>query len=465
VLNDPAFHVLCDIVASDRLVFVTGAGISQGLTRDGGGKVPNWADLLGDLLIARIEMGRAGSLPQEDVEALVHPKATGRALIEAASLLRAGWPEFDVRFREAVTPAEIQDPKLREQKDQLHRAILELAPRGILTFNYDREHERAIRTLGGDLDRWNVLNPIDPAHDETMRRALEGNLAQPFLMKAHGSLDSAEDLVLTFESYRELIAKRPAYLAFVQNLFTNFHFVIVGFSISDPDFDLFRDTMAAQFGSPLRNHVVIRGPLEDEPTKRADAVVLRRRYGIHTLHAGAYDRIPEVLRLAARTPGQDLDETVRLCLSSRVEERNLAHQRLRRLGPAGKRVASRVLRDRIVFPSSSTTDLSEMVYSLGALDPHEWDVRRDVKDALLGVLEAAQHVEPAAHALDRLGELADIEDLDRLEHILRRLKTHPLPSDKENPDPDDRLPVYIERLILRIRARRKHFPPRPTPAD
>ena len=47
--NDLAFRRLCDLVASDRLVCVTGAGISTGLQRDDGEALPNWWTLLDKL--------------------------------------------------------------------------------------------------------------------------------------------------------------------------------------------------------------------------------------------------------------------------------------------------------------------------------------------------------------------------------------------------------------------------------
>lgn len=44
--KDKNFIKLCDIVASNKLICLTGAGISKKLTLKNGGTAPDWRDLL-----------------------------------------------------------------------------------------------------------------------------------------------------------------------------------------------------------------------------------------------------------------------------------------------------------------------------------------------------------------------------------------------------------------------------------
>jgi SIR2-like domain len=165
--------------------------------------------------------------------------------------------------------------------------------------------------------RYVSLDPTDPALEQRFGAALQKRLREFFLLKAHGSVGSGAGLVLTVEEYRDLLAKNPSFRAFVQNLFTNFNFLMVGYGLDDPDFDLFLRTMGEQFAGPLQEHIVLRRI--DQRHRREE--VEQRLYGIRTLHLNDFGEIPEALRQAARTAGPRLRETLDRCLASAHEER------------------------------------------------------------------------------------------------------------------------------------------------
>src|SRR5262249_55633163 len=150
---------------------------------------------------------------------------SGRLLIQAAALLRIADPTmFDETLTKAVTPQE-------QVTSDTHRAVCEMQPRGVFTFNYDTAHETAAGQYGFE---YQLLLPQEGAGK--IVEALATGLMAPFLLKAHGSVGHrAEHLVLTAESYREFMARQPTYRALVQHILTEFHLVIVGFGLSDPD--------------------------------------------------------------------------------------------------------------------------------------------------------------------------------------------------------------------------------------
>src|SRR5262249_41075233 len=146
---------------------------------------------------------------------------SGRHLIMAASILRSANPrEFDRAFRQAIT----EKPG---SYGETHAALLATQPRGIVTFNYDQAHEAAAKK-DPTLSHFRRILPTDEGE---IVRVLSQRFAEPFLLKAHGSLGVRHELVLTQESYREILAKSPAYRAFFQSLLTNFHFLVVGFGL------------------------------------------------------------------------------------------------------------------------------------------------------------------------------------------------------------------------------------------
>lgn len=476
-----AFDTLCDLVASDKLVCMTGAGISYGLKRkDGRGRLPGWLELLRGIRKDILDITSTQDL-QADVDRLLYDGAFGSHLIEAATLLRTGREEkFDRAIRTALTPAKKQPPVVVTSHNELHDALINLRPRGIITYNVDSEHERALqrRKLS---DNWQVLIPNTKDGELKLGNLIRHGLRQRFLLKAHGSIDSVDSIVFTFDSYRDLIERNPVYRSFFQNVFTNFSLLIVGFGLSDLDFDLFKQTVALQFGSPLQRHVAIRlKPSQQKgETKKAfqmraareygEEVALRRRFGICTLMIEDYSEIPGVLNEAAITSGPSMREALDQCLSADRKTRHDGQTMLRSLGPAGKALVSADLRGKIKhefrdgkpnLTPASVDNISELVYSLGIIRPEESDVKAANKELLLQVLEQTQHVEIAAHALSVLEFLLESSDIPKLEKFLRRVMNNKLRDDGKNLDPDNRLPVYTERLILLLRAKNKDFSPR-----
>jgi hypothetical protein len=190
--------------------------------------------------------------------------------------------DFDRLIEDATTPED-------GQTTETHRALLDLQPRGIVTWNYDDAHENSLQERG---QCWKVLDPWN----ESLLVAIRSGLREPFLLKAHGSVGnrtlSGEDLtpyhsvVLSSESYRDIAVRQPAYRGFMQHIFTNFNLLIVGFGMADPDFDLLLGQVFGQYGFSIQTHVLIRVASEQEETKGQE-VRLRRDHGIRTLYTSA----------------------------------------------------------------------------------------------------------------------------------------------------------------------------------
>src|SRR5947209_6081107 len=103
--SSPALGLLRDIVASDRLVLFTGAGVSFGLKQaaDPTRSLPGWLDLLRALLEKLKTSMDAAAL--EDCTSLLEPGARSQHLIAAASILwRTNRALFDDEVRRLTTP-------------------------------------------------------------------------------------------------------------------------------------------------------------------------------------------------------------------------------------------------------------------------------------------------------------------------------------------------------------------------
>jgi hypothetical protein len=431
------FAILCDQVASDNLVCLTGAGISVGMKREGGGglPLPSWTDLLRELhadFESQMEPGDAESVSR----LLADGDGIGSdELILAATLIRRANPaEFERRFRAAIT----EEPG---QFSPTHSALLGLLPRGIMTFNYDRGHEAACAKA---VQPVTVLNPTVPGSEADFRAMMEERLGRFFLLKAHGSVQSSQPLVLTTEEYRNLLTKNPAFRSFVQHLFTNFSFLIVGYGLDDPDFALFTRTMVEQFGGPLQKHVAVR----HERDRGRHEEVQRHQYGIHTLHVADFAEIPQLLDAAATTPGPVMKETLALCLSPLHEERDRGHAALKMLGPAGRAVAAATL-----IPSLADSDsflASEAAYSLGKLDAHAH------KERLCDLVDSRPQANVLGRTLTVLREVLDPSDLGRL-----KAWQHRYSADLPEGERAERIPKYLDYLVVYVEHKFKSDPTGP----
>jgi hypothetical protein len=433
--NQPAFQTLCNIVANDRLVCLTGAGISRTLKRKANSAktLPTWWELLDEL---RGMFPASTSIDREDVDQLLMADAPGEWLIQAATILRRDQPEkFDDAVRKAL---EVVDG----DTSPAHTAIAALNPRGIMTFNYDMGHENAMPP--GDLGSWKT---ISPQNEQTMLDLMKSDFSTRFLLKAHGSLECGERLILDIESYRGLLVKSPTYRAFVGWLLTHFNLLIVGFGMSDPDFEEFLRLISVEIGGPVREHVLVTKASSQTP----EQILLRRRYGIFTLQLGDWSEITKVLNDALIEPGERMREMMRDCTAQDISLRRRAHRSLMHLSVPGRRMVSNALRSQLTsaIANRDVRVASELIYSLGSLgrDPEN-------KALLLQLLDSSNHREIVAHAALALDGMLEADDTATLE---RNLATHaPTPHsrvDHNFPDPDNRIPIYLAYLIAKNRRR------------
>jgi hypothetical protein len=442
--GDEVFGLLCDMVASDHLVCMTGAGVSTGLSlKNGAGTMPEWGQLL-DAIYRKL-ISSLNDVQKSDVEALLK-NATGEELIEVASILyQAESVAFENAFLNALT--------LREgETTDAHRKLLALCPRGILTFNYDKAHENALQE---ENLQWDILLPFK---EQRLLKALQRQLRTPFLLKAHGTLEDFKSIVLTRESYRDLFIKFPTYRAFMQNILTNYQLLIVGFSLSDPDFDMLIQNVFSIYGSPLQKHVVIK----HEDTKTAKDTLYRLRYGLHFLYVRDFADIPVVLDACMHTLGPEMVKIINLCTDGNREVRSGVHRSLPSLSVPGRKCLANVIEEKIRMLISQETDvnysgnteLSEWVYTYRMLDIYSEDHKKFLIEE---VIEKSVYVEPIAHAMATLRNTLQKSDLPIIERWIQRFKTPTLHTDAENPDPDNKLFVYANYLRVYVRAKERAF--------
>jgi len=445
-----SFIQLCDLVANNNLICLTGSGVSKRLRNKAGDELPSWFELLTKIKMA-IEKSCTASFSateKADLKKLIRKKASGDELIEASSILH----EKDKDTFRSVLKDSVD---LKEKSfSATHMELLSLCPRGIITYNYDVGHENALDAIN-KLGEWEIILPDDK---EKMIELIRSGLKKPFLLKAHGSVEKDESMVLTGTFYRELFNRYPHYKAFMQNVFTNYNLLIVGFGLSDPDFDSLLQNLFSVYGSPIQEHVVIRHKKERTPKD----TLFRLRYGLNFLYVDEFDDIPILLHECTRHPGDKLNQILEQCISADIDVRDKAHEEVRKLSEVGNACLASILEERILqniaeettAGYSENTENSELVYTYGvtASSTKQKRYKQFLIDEVIG---KSSFSEPIAHALVHLRDIMDHKtDIPLIEKWLRRFEKQDIfIEDKNNPDPDNRVYKYCDALLSVLKAK------------
>lgn len=443
-MKDPNFIKLCDIVAQNNLICLTGAGISKGLKLKNGNTAPDWKRLL--TTIKEKTYSKLSKSEQDDLKKLLSNDASGEHLIEASSILCSKDKNL---FLDTLADSVDLETGVTSIT---HQQLLQLSPRGILTYNYDEAHENAIQKASS-MDKWEI---ILPSESSKIINIMKNNLKQPFLFKLHGSITDKESMVLTRESYRDLLTKYPYYKAFVQQIFTNHQLLIIGFGLSDPDFEMLLQDVFSTFGSPIQEHIVIKHENEYSPKD----IIYRLRYGLNFLYIKDFSDIPDILNECIHTSGNVLNTIIESCVSPDVSVRSKAHDDVRKLSNIGQKCLANIL-EKIIRENISKEDredynlneiTSEYIYTYGVIA--NTTKEENYKQFLIKeVISKSIFSEPIAHALVHLKDILTKDDLTLVESWLELFKERTYKEDLHNPDPDNRILKYCEAIYCLIKAK------------
>ena len=436
-----------------ELVFLTGAGVSLDLkqARDSTKNLPTWRQLLIELAsslggtIAPDDLADLKSLLLVDSTLTPIPDKypSGEMLIQAAEILDA---TADVR-PEVVTLTRSVDGIAGARHHDMER----LTPRGYITFNYDKGHEYAAQRV------FDVIRSNDRSK---LIGLMKSGCETPFLLKAHGCVDDATSIVLSSSSYRSLLYGNETYRSLLNFIFNRFVVVIIGFGLSDPDFDALLVDFERSFGVVPRSPIVItKTPLD--ALENGQRIAMQRRYGIRFLTVADYSQLPSLFQDVERRPGLRAQHLLRDATSIDRATRHAAHKVMERLSDHGRSVIKTWVLEKVgalasqALNRSNIFEMTELLYSikrLGALSRSEADeVRR--------IIDIHPHYEPPAIGLLALQEYyPDNADRKAYEAWLQNLdaRVQQLSSSPEQygfTNFPERHAAYLETLRIYVKAK------------
>ena len=267
---------------TDVFVFL-GAGLSFGVDRgrvmfefehyDDGGRFPSWP-----LLVKRMR-DRVASLPEfKEYGASVDQFFDKQSPIDCAELFRekVGKANYYAFLREQFVTRRSD----RERLTASHHELTKLPVHTIFTTNYDELIELAFQSSGREL-RVSSTPEEFIAH----RREPDG----VHLVKLNGSVDRPETTILSRMDFAKARSERTEMLTQLSQELKSCTFVFIGFSLSDPNFNLIHDEarLATNDDMPLR--YLVQG--RHDPVKEA----YLRSMGVNTINLGRWNALPQFM--------------------------------------------------------------------------------------------------------------------------------------------------------------------------
>lgn len=284
----PKFNAdLVDDVARRKTVLFIGAGASMWAKPRSGGSFKNWSDFLSHACT------KVGDL---STRRLINSCIKRSDFLIASELLKN---ELGEEWRRILS-AEFQQAA---DISRLHRALIALDQRIVVTTNFDKLIETAWASITNDRHP-SVISKVDQKAFRLFRDD------EPYLIKLHGSIDEPDGIVFDKTSYQRTAFANQFYRDLIGTLLLTHTFIFVGFSMEDPAISLVVESHAYKYSDTRPHYIFTSG----SPNQRLDELskTLRKlfvlRYSEKNQHAALAESIEAL--------GREAQERRRLSLIS-----------------------------------------------------------------------------------------------------------------------------------------------------
>ncbi|MGA9998094.1 MAG: SIR2 family protein [Pyrinomonadaceae bacterium] len=258
-------------VAQQNSIAFIGAGLSAGLG------LPGWPQLIRQMIDWCESQGI--SLPDKaDIEYLLDDK---KDLLAAANALRAKMG--DDKYRQFLSEVFLR-PDLKPT--EVHDILAKIPFVAAATTNYDSLIEDGYRNVHPG-QSFEVF-----AHDDHEQLGTALNAKKYFVLKAHGTVERPETIILDSKDYDRLFFKSEGYRTFLRAMFLHRTVLFLGFSMTDPELLFLLRELKAIFDGHTPTHYAL---VEVSQTRQIEWEQFEEQHGVKIIpYIRSADDHPEV---------------------------------------------------------------------------------------------------------------------------------------------------------------------------
>jgi hypothetical protein len=277
-------ETLVQEVAARRCVLFLGAGVSASAKTADGVRPKTWQ--------AFLEKARCLVPVKADQERIKRLINHGDLLLALEAIKR----DADPHDYQKLLNDEFHRPQF--QPGELHRTILRLDSRLVITVNFDKIYENCCLAHSNEAIKvvtYNSGSLFDEIRSE-----------QRLLIKAHGSIDDVDKMIFSRSQYREAKFLHPNFYRLLEAIFLTHTALFIGCGLNDPDIMLvLEDVKRVSSSSKPHYALALRRPDDKYKVKNLDDIynirVLEYRPDHGALLASLQDLLERVDVIRATT--------------------------------------------------------------------------------------------------------------------------------------------------------------------
>ncbi len=226
---------LINDLAQQKVVLFLGAGVSSSVNLDANDRFKGWPEFLDDAAKDR------NATLRKQIKHLLKAKD----YLLACELLQA---DYGDAWERKVT----EEYGRAAQPSILHKALISLRQRIILTTNFDKLVESAWASSLADGERhFKVISKVD---NDIFKVLKEHDSS--YIIKIHGSIDDVSNIVFSRSQYIRLAFGNENYSLFLDSLLLNYTFLFVGFSMDDPAITSLMELYAYKYPKSRPHYII-----------------------------------------------------------------------------------------------------------------------------------------------------------------------------------------------------------------
>ena len=256
-------------IARRKVVVFVGAGASRWAKPHSGNSCKDWPEFL---------KHASEGIPKK-TRKMVLDRVAAKDYLIASELLKSSlsdkWP--------AILASEFQQAA---DTSALHKAIVSLEQRVILTTNFDKLLENAWNET--KITRYpRVISKIDQHALKLFRDD------ETYLIKIHGSIDDPESIVFDKTSYQRAAFSNRFYQDLINTLLLTHTFLFIGFSMDHPAVSLLVESHAYRYSETRPHYAFFSGKPQPEIDSLSKSIrrLFILRYSENNLHAELAEQI------------------------------------------------------------------------------------------------------------------------------------------------------------------------------